>query len=124
MLRVRTVALSGVVLSAALLLNGCGAVSNPAAQPPAAAKPAEKPAAPAAATGKQEKLPEGLAELSESDRAAALAQRVCPVSGEVLGSMGKPFKVTVKGQTFFLCCDGCQEDLNKDPDKYLAKLKK
>jgi hypothetical protein len=45
-----------------------------------------------------------LAELSASDRAAAEKQRVCPVSGDVLGATGKPYKVTVKGQTVFLCC--------------------
>jgi YHS domain-containing protein len=65
----------------------------------------------------------GLAELSPEDRAAAIKQGVCPVSGEPLGSMGKPAKVTVKGQTVFLCCPGCEEDLRKEPDKFLAKLK-
>jgi YHS domain-containing protein len=115
----------GCVLGIALVLSGCGAPPNPAPKPEAAAtdsKTAEQPASPATVT--QEKLPEGLAELSAADRALALKQKVCPVSGEPLGAMGKPFKVTVKGQTFFLCCDGCQDDLKKDPDKYLAKLKK
>jgi hypothetical protein len=68
-------------------------------------------------------VPEGLAELSAADRAAAEKQRVCPVSGDVLGAMGKPYKVTVKGQTVFLCCPACEKDLTKDPDKYLAKMK-
>jgi hypothetical protein len=68
-------------------------------------------------------VPEGLAELSADDRAAAEKQRVCPVSGEVLGAMGKPYKVTVKGQTVFLCCPACEKPLRKDPDKYLAKIK-
>jgi Cu(I)/Ag(I) efflux system membrane fusion protein len=109
-----------------LVLGGCGSPSNPASPPTAAAgaKAVEKSAVPGADVVAQDALPAGLAELSAADRAAALAQRVCPVSGERLGSMGKPFKVTVKGKTFFLCCDGCQEELNKDPDKYLAKLKK
>lgn len=65
----------------------------------------------------------GLADLSGADRAAAEKQRVCPVSGGVLGSMGKPYKVTVKGRTVFLCCPDCQEAITKNPDKYLAKLK-
>jgi len=67
--------------------------------------------------------PAGLAELDEADRAAAAKQRVCPVTGELLGSMGKPYKVVVKGQTVFLCCPGCEEAIKNDPDKYLAKLK-
>jgi YHS domain-containing protein len=65
----------------------------------------------------------GLAELSDADRAAAEKQRVCPVSGDVLGAEGTPYKVTVKGQTVFLCCRACEKQLMKNPDKYLAKLK-
>jgi len=63
-----------------------------------------------------------LAKLSPEDAASAKKQRVCPVSGEMLGEMGPPFKVDVKGQSVWLCCDGCEEDLLADPDKYLAKL--
>jgi len=65
----------------------------------------------------------GLAELSVEDRELAAKQRICPVSGELLGAMGKPFKTTIKGKTVFLCCQGCEDDLKKNPDKYLAKLK-
>jgi YHS domain-containing protein len=68
-------------------------------------------------------MPKGLAELSADDRAAAEKQRVCPVSGAVLGTMDKPYKVTVQGQTVFLCCPGCEKELLKDPEKYLAKIK-
>jgi hypothetical protein len=67
---------------------------------------------------------EGLAELSPEDRAAAEAQRVCPVSGETLGAMGKPVKITVNGREVFLCCSGCEDAIRKSPDKYLAKLPK
>ena len=65
----------------------------------------------------------GLKELDEADRKAAEKQKTCPVSGAKLGSMGKPYKVTVKDRTFFLCCKDCLEDLNANPDKYLKKLK-
>ena len=65
---------------------------------------------------------DAMASLSEADRTAALAQKVCPVSGETLGAMGTPVKVTVKGRDVFLCCAGCQEKIEADPDKYLAKL--
>ena len=69
------------------------------------------------------RVPGGLAELSADDRPAAEKQRVCPVSGDVLGAQGKPYKVTVKGQTVFLCCADCEKQLMKNPDKYLAKIK-
>jgi hypothetical protein len=72
--------------------------------------------------GKSADASKGLAGLSDADRAAADKQRVCPVSGAVLGSMGTPYKVTVKDQTVFLCCPGCEKTIMKDPDKYLAKL--
>lgn len=62
--------------------------------------------------------------LPEADRKAALAQKVCLVGGDHLGAMGAPVKKVVKGKTVFLCCDSCSEDLEKNPDKYLAKLPK
>jgi hypothetical protein len=46
----------------------------------------------------------------------------CVVSDEKLGSMGKPHIVKVKGREVQLCCDGCEKDLKKNPDKYLKKL--
>jgi hypothetical protein len=63
-----------------------------------------------------------MAELDEADRTAALAQKICPVSDEALGSMGKPLKVEVEGRTVFICCEGCRDPLLKEPAKYLAKL--
>jgi len=60
--------------------------------------------------------------LPEADRAAALAQKVCPISGEHLGSMDKPLKVTADGKTAFLCCESCESKFKKDPAGALAKL--
>ncbi len=87
-------------------------------------------AAPAAASAKAQSSGEEadsdvraeLAKLPAEDRALAQKQKVCPVSDAPLGSMGVPFKVAVHGRTVFLCCGGCQEELNKNVDKYLAKL--
>jgi YHS domain-containing protein len=55
-----------------------------------------------------------------ADREAIAAQRVCKVSGEELGSMGTPLKVSRGGQTAFLCCKGCLKRLEANPDKYLS----
>jgi hypothetical protein len=65
---------------------------------------------------------EAMAKLPEADRKLAEAQGVCPVSGKPLGSMGMPLKVTVKERDVFLCCEGCKESLEKDPDKFFAKI--
>ena len=68
-------------------------------------------------------MKEGLAELSEADHASAMKQHVCPVSGEMLGTMGKPIMVSVSNQDVWVCCNGCTETLKADPEKYLAKLR-
>jgi hypothetical protein len=65
---------------------------------------------------------EAMAALDEADRAAALAQKVCPVSDEALGSMGTPIKVKVGDRDVFICCESCRDGLLAEPDKYLAKL--
>jgi hypothetical protein len=44
------------------------------------------------------------------------------VSGEPLGSMGTPVKVTVKNRDVWICCEGCRGRLMRNPDTYLAKL--
>jgi YHS domain-containing protein len=70
------------------------------------------------------KITAALAELSTEDRVLALKQKICPVSGETLGSMVAPLKVDVKGRAVFICCDGCREQLLAKPDEYLAKINK
>ena len=67
-------------------------------------------------------MKEGLAKLAPEDAAAAERQHICPVSGEMLGTMGTPLKVHVKDQDVWICCEGCKDQLITDPDTYLAKL--
>jgi YHS domain-containing protein len=97
------------LLGLAVWLGGCSHEGGPAPAPPAASQPDPS---------------EGLKQLDEADRQLAEKQKFCPVSGELLGSMGKPYKTTVKGRTVFLCCDGCLAEMNAHPDKYLKKLAK
>ena len=75
-----------------------------------------------AAKTDMEKMTETLKDFSPEDRASALKQHFCPVSGEMLGTMGAPKKVDVDGQPVWICCDGCKDKLLADPDKYLAKI--
>jgi Cu(I)/Ag(I) efflux system membrane fusion protein len=49
-------------------------------------------------------------------------QRICLVTGDKLGSMGKPVAVEVAGKSLWACCANCEPALKKDPDRYLAKL--
>lgn len=60
--------------------------------------------------------------LSAADQALADLQKVCPVGGEALGSMGTPVKVMIGDRAVFLCCEGCRSAVEGDPEKYLAKL--
>jgi hypothetical protein len=68
------------------------------------------------------RMTEEMVGFSEEDRASVLKQQRCPVSGEMLGSMGAPKKIDVNGQFVWICCDGCKDNLLADPDTYLEKL--
>ena len=48
--------------------------------------------------------------------------KTCIVSGEELGSMGKPVTVVRDGREIAVCCKGCIKTFDKDPAKYLKKL--
>lgn len=60
--------------------------------------------------------------LPADEQTAALKQVVCPVSGKHLGSMKTPVKVSAEGKTFYLCCDGCKEEVDTNPKAVVAKL--
>ena len=62
--------------------------------------------------------------LSAADQELAAQQKTCPVTDLPLDSMGGPVAVAVAGQKVFICCQGCESRLKKDPQKYLAKLRK
>ncbi len=63
----------------------------------------------AKAKDKDKDIREALAKLSPEDRALAEAQKTCPQSGQPLGSMDVPVKLTVKGKPVFICCEGCRD---------------
>ncbi|HXS67906.1 MAG TPA: hypothetical protein VN761_03620 [Candidatus Polarisedimenticolia bacterium] len=46
----------------------------------------------------------------------------CPVSGDKLGEMGKPYIFEYKGREVKLCCPDCKKDFEKDPAKYMKKI--
>lgn len=104
----------GLAVSAALLA-GCSEEPRPAAEEPV---PAET-----SADVEASKVEMSDAELD----ALAAEQKVCAVTGEPLGSMGRPEPVAVtdsKGEkhTVLICCESCREELLQNPDEHLAKL--
>ncbi len=68
------------------------------------------------------KVNAGMAELSTPDRKLAEAQKYCPVLNSKLGSMGRPFKVVLKGQPVFLCCKDCESKARADEEGTLKKV--
>src|SRR5882757_3353144 len=46
----------------------------------------------------------------------------CPVSGDKLVEMGKPYIFEYKGREVKLCCPDCKKDFDKSPAKYMKKI--
>lgn len=70
---------------------------------------------------KEARIKANLEKLDSEDRELAEKQKYCAVETKNrLGSMGKPFKLTIEDQTVFLCCEGCEKAAKRDPQKTLA----
>ena len=74
-----------------------------------------------AVPGEMGKVEAELAKLPSADAASARAQKTCPVSAELLGTMGAPIKLDVNGETVWICCAGCEDALRNNPAEYLAR---
>ena len=108
---------TGLLAALSSMWLGCSAPKD--STPTAAQTPAQSETA----TSENEDNPD-LATLSIEDRQLVLAQKLCPVSGEPLGSMGKPLKVTVDGRHLFICCKGCEDSAKEKFEEYYANLEK
>lgn len=85
--------------------------------------PAEAPSArPKLSPEDEAEIRASLAKLPPADKKAAEEQRLCPVQGEPLGSMGMPVKVMLNGTPVFLCCKACTAEAQKNPDKTLKAV--
>lgn len=80
----------------------------------------KEPATPAPKDAPKTEAPKAGADAKTAAKPYPL--EVCVVSGEKLGSMGKPFVFVHQGQEIKLCCSGCEDDFKKEPAKFLAKL--
>lgn len=115
--------LVGAILAASIALAaGCSDSSSQAAHQPAAHGDDHAGHMHGPIDTGDAAIAEALAQLSPEDRAAARRQKICPVSGEPLGSMGAPVKVHVNGRDVFICCQGCDHALLTEPEKYLGRL--
>ena len=98
---------------ACALLVGCP--GNTAPTPKADAKPM-------ASNPIESEVKASLDLLSPEDRKLAEEQKTCPVTGEPLGSMGVPPKLTIKDQPVFICCASCRKKAESEPDKTLKAV--
>lgn len=60
---------------------------------------------------------------AKTETTQTAAAEKCIVSGETLGEMGEPFEYVHQGKTLKFCCKSCVPKFEKDPAKYLAKVK-
>ena len=51
-------------------------------------------------------------------QAVEVGNKICPVSGDKVGEMGKVETIEYNGKVYNLCCAMCKKDFNKDPEKY------
>jgi YHS domain-containing protein len=61
---------------------------------------------------------------AEDKKAALIPDKLttCPVSGDKLGEMGKPYVMEYKGREVKLCCPDCKKDFEANPAKYMKKI--
>ncbi len=56
-------------------------------------------------------------------KAVNVGNKICPVSGEKIGSGGmKAETFEYKGKIYNFCCPMCIEEFKKDPEKYIKKV--
>jgi hypothetical protein len=99
-----------------------GAGDRPQGREPSApnttpSAPSSEPSAPAVSPD----IAANLNQLPDGDRQLAVEQRLCPVTGSALGSMGVPYRVSLKGAGVFLCCPGCEQEALSHSDEVLRK---
>ena len=70
----------------------------------------------------QDKPMDGDKPMAKDGEAKPYPLATCVVSGEKLGSMGKPVTKVHEGREVKFCCKSCIKDFKADPDKYIAKL--
>jgi YHS domain-containing protein len=56
--------------------------------------------------------------------AAQSINTICPVSGDRVGSVGKPAYAEYHGKKIAFCCKDCVKKFRKNPDKYGALAEK
>jgi hypothetical protein len=109
--------------AASAYFGASGSPTSGAAPAPSPTRGTEN-GTPASSSDPSAKHRANVAKLPEADRLLAERQQACPITNLPLGSMGVPYKMTVQGTPLFLCCEGCKDQVAKDPQGALTKIQK
>ena len=134
---IRSLAAAGIIVSCSLVL-GCKSGGGGGFAFRKNSQTAKNGAGPALgtpstyATGRKHdprfESPENVAYHTEEPLSVPLArsnpQRNCPVDGQSLGTGGTPVTTTLKGEPIFVCSQACAKKAQKDPDRYLTKVRR
>lgn len=63
-------------------------------------------------------------EATGADQVAVKRQQICPVTDSPLGEHGTPLKMTIDGRSLFVCCQGCIQKVQANPQLYLATVRR
>ena len=61
-------------------------------------------------------------QLTKADYDGVTRQRVCPVTGDVLGSKGQVVKLLIGDYPLYVCCQDCLDAVRQRPEKYLPQM--
>lgn len=56
--------------------------------------------------------------VSDAVEPVEVGNKICPVGGEPVGTMGEVVKLAHNGKIYNFCCAMCLDEFNKNPDKY------
>jgi hypothetical protein len=104
---------------AVLLVTGCNKMNRSKGRGAKGYSPSPE----TIAQQEEDEIQANLAQLNPDDSQLAGRQKYCVIEERLLGSVGVPLKILVKGQPVFVCCEGCTTEAEKNPDETLAKLK-
>lgn len=65
-----------------------------------------------------------IVKVAENKTVKPYTSKICLVSEEELGSMGKPVVEIYQNQEIKFCCKACVKKFHANPEKYLANLPK
>ncbi len=65
---------------------------------------------------------QSMQEVQKKLPATNVGNKICPVSGEEIGKMGKGTQYEYNGNIYNFCCSGCLKDFNKNPEYYVKKV--